>query len=136
MITAYQPGSRSARHLIAVVDHDDAVRESFSVLLEGVGYLVQTYESGLALLRDMPDVAANCLLLELNLPDLEGRRLVHRLCELGHDLPTVLMSTHPRIMLDTREYGPNVTAILQKPIEERYLFEAIEQAIVTGAGSA
>ena len=77
----------------------------------------------------MPDAAANCLLLELNLPDLDGQRLVRRLYELGHDLPTVLMSTHPRIMLDTTDFGPNVTAILQKPIEESYLFEAIENAI-------
>jgi FixJ family two-component response regulator len=117
---------------IAVVDSDAAVRESFSVLLEGVGYLVRTYESGLALLSSLPLFGRGCLLLETRRRNAEAAQLMSWLSKRGHDLPTVLMANHPNAVPATHLLPPFVTSVLHKPIEEASLFSAIEHALSTG----
>ena len=114
---------------VAIVDHDQAVRDSFSVLLEGVGYAVHSFDSGGALIKSLPHLRPHCLLLEFHLPEPNGRAVVDRLAELGHRLPTVFMASHPRALPDLADLGSNAIDILHKPIEEHCLFQAIERAI-------
>ncbi|MGI9520315.1 MAG: response regulator transcription factor [Hyphomicrobiaceae bacterium] len=116
---------------IAVVDSDAAVRESFSVLLEGVGYLVRTYGSGVALLSSLPLFGPGCLLLEARRRNAEASRLLGRLSELGHELPTVLMANHPDAIPASHLLSSSVTSVLHKPIDEANLFGAIEHALST-----
>ena len=129
-------GDRSKR-TVAIVDHDQAVRESFSVLLSGVGYSVHTFDSGLALINSLPLLRPHCLLLEFHLPELNGQAVVDRLADLGHSLPTVLMASHPRAVPGLVELGSNAVDILHKPIEEIWLAREIEAhgAITTAGGN-
>ena len=114
---------------VAIVDHDQAVRDSFSVLLDGVGYSVHTFDSGLALIKSLPQLSPHCLLLEFHLPELNGQAVIEQLAGLGHSLPTVFMASHPRLLPDLADLGSSAIDILHKPIEENCLFQAIERAI-------
>ena len=83
------------RKTVAIVDHDPAVRDSFSVLLDGAGYGVHAFESGGSLISSLPRLNPHCLLLEFHLPELNGLAVVDRLTKLGHAMPVVFMASHP-----------------------------------------
>ena len=119
-LPAPEPGQRS----IIVVDGDQAVRESFSVLLRLNGYSVATFANGRALL-DIPHAARpDCLLIEVDLPDIDGRFVVTRWRAAGHRTPVVMMAAHQRRL----ELGEPI-ALLRKPIEEASLLTALSSAI-------
>jgi two-component system, LuxR family, response regulator FixJ len=48
--------------LVHVVDDDEAVRDSLSVLLESAGLSVRTYDSATAFLDALPRLGAGCVL--------------------------------------------------------------------------
>ena len=114
---------------IAVADRDDAVRESFSALLGGAGYQVDTYHSGHALLSALPSMRADCLLLEAHLPDISAPRLLLDIHRTGLKLPSVLMADHALELPDISSIEPNPVALLFRPIQESCLFDAIETAL-------
>jgi FixJ family two-component response regulator len=118
--------------LIAVVDDDSAVRESFSVLLNGVGYLVKTYASGLELLQELPRTSTQCVLAATHLADLSGPQLLERIHEVGNGIPTLLMANHSREIPALSTLAPNLVGLLLKPVEEADLLTAIEAAIQLG----
>ena len=124
-----------AKPLISVVDGDSAVRDSFAVLLEGVGYEVRAFASGLDFLVGLSESAGDCLLTDMHLPDLDGPALMEKVDASGLRLPTILMVTQPRLLAGLGGRYPDVAAILQKPIREDCLFSAIETALGHFAGS-
>lgn len=114
---------------IAVADRDAAVRESFSALLGGAGYQVATYETGRSLLDALPDLRADCLLVEAHLPDISAPQLLLDIHQAGRHLPSVLMADHALELPELTSIEPNPAALLFRPIKESCLFEAIEQAL-------
>jgi len=114
---------------IAVADRDDAVRQSFSALLGGAGYQVDTYDSGRSLLNALPSLRADCLLLEAHLPDISAPRLLRDIHQAGRRLPSVLMADHALELPDLTVFEPNPVALLLRPIKENCLFSAIEAAL-------
>ena len=61
--------------LVHVVDDDEAVRDSLSLLLEAAGLSVRTYDSATAFLKALPNLAAGCVLTDVRMPELDGLEL-------------------------------------------------------------
>ena len=63
---------------VFVVDDDRSVRESLELLIDSAGWRPQTFASAQALLAHRPVAGPSCLILDLNLPDLNGLDLQKR----------------------------------------------------------
>src|SRR5258708_6354775 len=73
----------SDRSTVYVVDDDSRIREALSALLSSVGYDVMTFSSaGEYLAFQRPDVSA-CLVLDLDLPGMNGLELQKQLADAG-----------------------------------------------------
>ena len=129
MLFLRNPSPGQKRRMVAVVDGDRAVREAFSVLLDGVGYAVAPVNGGRELLGALPEFVPDCLLLEVDLPDIDGRQLVSKIHDKGLRMPTILMSTHARALDEAAGVFSDVTTFLTKPIAEESLFKAIDQSL-------
>ena len=57
---------------VLVSDDDPAVRRSLHMMLCAYGYDVQSYTSGQALLADPCAAAADCLVIDYSMPDVDG----------------------------------------------------------------
>ena len=60
---------------IYVVDDDEAIRRSLSFLLKTSGYAVRLFEGGTAFLKEAAGLEPGCVLLDVRMPDIDGREV-------------------------------------------------------------
>ena len=114
--------------MVAVIDDDDAVRESLRFLLETLGCDVATYGSAGQFLAEanLDDLA--CLVVDQHMPELSGLQLVARLRHEGHALPIALITGSPSADLVRRAREIGVSTVLEKPLADDVLLDFIEHA--------
>lgn len=112
--------------VVAVVDDDDAVRNSIRFLLEMANYTVRAYNSPARLLTDGWD-SLDCLVVDQHMPGITGLEVLTRLRGEGAGLPAVLITGSISADLERRavELGARV---LVKPLVEDDLLAFIAQA--------
>jgi two-component system response regulator FixJ len=117
-----------SHRLVAVVDDDDAVRESLRFLLEIAGYSVATYGSAAHFLREAPIDELACVVVDQHMPEQTGLQLISHLRRQGVALPVALITGSPSADLIRQASELNVMKVLEKPLDDDVLFEFIERA--------
>ncbi|MBL8433317.1 MAG: response regulator transcription factor [Zoogloea sp.] len=116
--------------LVCVVDDDDAVRLSMSLLIETLGLPVQSFSSALEVLSDEEVLRqAHCLVLDVRMPGLSGVGLQERLGRLGHTLPIIFVSAHGDVPMVARAMREGAFDFLQKPFNEQTLLDRVQEAV-------
>lgn len=110
--------------LVHLVDDDEAVRRSFARLLEFSGYEVKEYASGAQLLEAADGLDGLCILLDLNMPELDGFAITSKLAERSIGLPVVMMTGAGDLTLPALPAG--VAHLLQKPFRRGELVAVLE----------
>ena len=108
---------------IAIVDDDPAVLKALSRLLRTRSYRARTYGSGQELLAALPDELPDCLIVDLQMPEMNGLELQQHLASSGVAIPTILISAKGDVGLG--EHESDLVASLRKPLQEQALYEAI-----------
>src|SRR5262245_14144068 len=114
--------------LVAVVDDDDAVRDSLRFLLEIAGYVVATYSSAAEFLSESRIGEPACLVVDQHMPDQTGLQLVARLRGQGVTLPVALITGSPSPDLIRLASELNVAQVLEKPLNDDMLLQFVERA--------
>jgi DNA-binding response OmpR family regulator len=112
---------------VLVADDDPSIRESLKKLLENNGYEVLLAEDGEAAVQRITDEKLDLLLLDLEMPKLDGWDVfegVRSRCSL---LP-VIMITGLAAELETRLI-PGLDALIEKPIEVPALLKQVEDLL-------
>jgi FixJ family two-component response regulator len=117
------------RPVVAVVDDDDAVRESVRFLLEAAGFRVAVFASADNFLADQRGMNYGCLLLDQHMPIVTGLEMLQRLRAAGHEMPVAIMTGSPSAPLTRRALELGAAAVLEKPLAEPELFRFIEDSI-------
>ncbi len=119
---------RDPRPAVILVDDDPAVTHAmqFSFDLEGLD--VRSFRDGESLLAvdDLPE--KGCLILDHNLPGMDGIALLDRLRAAGIRLPAILITTNPRAALRNRAAAAGVP-IIEKPLLTDALLTAVRTAL-------
>ena len=111
---------------IAIVDDDPAVLKALSRLLRSHAFRPRTYGSGQEFLAALPTGLPDCLIVDLQMPEMNGLELQQHLVSNGIEIPTILITAHGDVAL--REHR-GLVASLRKPLQQQALFEAIERAV-------
>ena len=117
-----------SHRLVAVVDDDDAVRDSLRFLLEIAGYSVASYGSAAQFLHEAPIGELVCLVVDQHMPDQTGLQLVARLRAQGVSLPVALITGSPSADLIRLARELSVAKVMEKPLEDDVLLDFIEHA--------
>ena len=72
---------------IYLIDDDESMRISLSRMLRELGYLVDDYASAQAFLEKSVPVAPAVILLDMQMPDINGLDLQEKLLKLGRKTP-------------------------------------------------
>jgi FixJ family two-component response regulator len=116
--------------LVHVVDDDASFRTAIERRLKHAGYEVETYSSAQHLLDRPPGVEKpGCILLDVQMPGLNGLELQDRLIELGSILPIVFVTGHSDISTTVRAIKAGAEDFLTKPIPSEQMIDAIERAL-------
>lgn len=110
---------------ILVVDDDLDIREIVSEVLADEGYSVVTARNGAEALELLKTVTPALILLDLNMPVVDGVEFRQRQRENAAlaDIPTVVMSAMHRMPERVAELG--VEDALTKPVQLRRLLEVV-----------
>jgi len=114
--------------IVHVVDDDDAVRDSLTLLLESAGLAARTYSSATALLASPPN-PPGCVLTDVRMPDMDGLTLQRRLAEAGVRLPVIVMTGHADVPLAVEALKAGAADFLEKPFDDTQLVAAVSRAI-------
>jgi FixJ family two-component response regulator len=119
---------------VVVVDDDPSVLRALSRLIEAAGFRVLTFDRPSALLASaIPKVNA-CLVVDINLPEMNGSELCSALAASGRGLPTILITGRDDSAIQRLIEEAHPVAALFKPVDEQALFEAIARALPRSDG--
>jgi RNA polymerase sigma factor (sigma-70 family) len=121
-----------ASPLIHVVDDDPSFGAAIAELLKACGYQVALHGSAMQLLATRLGSEPACILLDVQMPDVDGPQLQARLAELGHRLPIVFLTGHVDIPTSVQAIKAGAEDFLTKPVRKENLLSAIERALEHG----
>jgi FixJ family two-component response regulator len=113
--------------IVLIVDDDPSVREALSELLEAHGLSVTAYASAGDYARSGRPASPSCLLLDVELPDINGLDLQSQLAGTDHP-PIVFITGHGDIPSSVRAIRHGAVDFLTKPFGEEAILAAIEMA--------
>ena len=114
---------------VFVVDDDVSVCVALSRVIRAAGLHVETFGTAAECLNADRLKDADCLVLDVHLPDLSGLELQANLTELGLELPIVFITGRGDIPMSVRAMKGGALEFLTKPFDNRQLLDAIEQGI-------
>jgi FixJ family two-component response regulator len=114
---------------VAVVDSDDAVLDSVSLVLEMHGWQVRTYSTGESFLDDLDRHQPDCIVLDPHLPGLSGAELARTVSTGNRCIPIIALTARPTSQLTADTVNAGVAALLTKPVSEETLVSSIQEAL-------
>jgi FixJ family two-component response regulator len=118
-----------ARPTVYVVDDDISVRESLESLISTAGWVPRTFASAHEFLNGPRAPGPSCLVLDVNLPDLNGLELQQRIADDRMDVPIIMITGYGDVPMTVRAMKAGAVEFLTKPFAEHALLSAIGDAI-------
>ncbi len=123
-------------HTVFVVDDDGSVRKSLVRLLKSMGYPARPYASAREFLDDWRhDPAPGCLVLDVQLPGLNGLELQEQLRASAIPIPIIFITGHGDIPMSVRAMKAGAVDFLAKPFQDADLLRAVQEAIARNVES-
>src|SRR5712671_6622585 len=118
-----------ATPIVFVVDDDVSVRESLEPLIRCAGWQPETFASAQEFLARPRVLAPSCLILDVNLPDLNGLDLQKRVAADRIDMPIIFITGYGDVPMTVRAMKGGAVEFLTKPFGDDVLVSAIRHAI-------
>ncbi len=119
----------AADAIVHVIDDDEAVRQSLSLLLRTAGVTARTYESASAFLNALPTIEAGCVITDVRMPGISGIELLRRLGEMQVKLPVIVITGHGDVPLAVEAMKNGAVDFLEKPFEDEHLIGSVRAAL-------
>jgi FixJ family two-component response regulator len=118
--------------LVSVVEDDQFFRESMRRLMRSLGYSVEAFPSAADFLASPRLGETACLIADVNMPAMTGLELHRRLIEIGHAVPTILVTAYPDDDVRKRALNDGIVCYLRKPVDENHLMRCLRAALHSG----
>jgi FixJ family two-component response regulator len=120
---------------VFLVDDDPAVRKALTRLIRSAGYNVQAFASALEFLNEWHagETGPGCLVLDVRMPGLSGLDLQRELQWANTSVPIIFITGHGDIPMSVKAMKQGAVDFLPKPVKDKLLLTAIEQALERGA---
>jgi FixJ family two-component response regulator len=115
--------------IIYVLDDDHRVREALSSLLSSLGLRVEVFASAAEYLQFKKPDAPACLILDLELPGMNGLELQREIAG-DYSPPIVFVTGHGDVPSSVRAMKAGAIEFLLKPFDNQELLKSIDAAIL------
>ncbi len=116
------------RRLVHIVDDEESIRRSARFMLSTAGFAVETWESGVAFLKDVRHVETGCILLDVRMPEMDGLEVQQALIDRGITMPVIILTGHGDVSIAVRAMKAGAVDFIEKPFEKAILLGAIDAA--------
>ncbi len=122
--------------MIAIVDDDESVCRALKRLVRSAGMEANTFASGqefIELIEGMPWLRVECLVLDVQMPKMNGLEVQQRLAQSGNATPVIFITAHDEPGLREKALAAGAVAFLRKPFNDELLIKTLHEAIKRGA---
>jgi two-component system, LuxR family, response regulator FixJ len=115
--------------VVYMVEDDPSFRKSMERLIRASGFEVLSFKCAPDFLAQSRLQRPACLLLDVQLPGMDGLRLQEKLLETECRLPVIFMTGHGNIPMSVQAMKKGAVDFLPKPFEAKDLRNAILKAV-------
>ena len=127
---------RTQKHLVAVVDDDESMRDTTKDLLDSAGFRAATFASAEAFLKSPRRANVSALIADMRMSGMSGLALHQQLASSGSPIPTILITAYPDDAVRARALKAGVYCYLAKPFAAEELLGCVGTAITAGRQGA
>src|SRR5215813_4272934 len=114
---------------VFVVDDDDDVRVSIAELLRSAGLQAESFATAREFLGRERGEGPACLVLDLQLPGMDGLDVQRELAASGNSMPIIFVTAHGDIPTTVKAMKSGAAEFLTKPFDDEQLLDLIHQAL-------
>ena len=103
--------------LISIVDDDDLFRAALEKLVKSLGLTARTFASAESYLQSSWVKETDCLIADIQMPNISGLELQERLSHLGFDIPIIFITAYPDDAVRTKAMNAGAVCFLHKPLD-------------------
>ena len=118
--------------MIALIEDDEAVLRSLSMLLAKRGHQVKSYGSAEEFLEALAGNTPLCVVSDIRMPGMSGLELHQRLSRSNPTLPVILITGHGDIAMAVDAIKQGAFDFVEKPFDDERLMARIQAAIESG----
>ena len=122
--------------LIAFVDDEEPIRKALTRLMRSAGLDAETFDSGATFLKSIDTRLPDCVVLDLQMPQMDGFAVQAHLAKLHGAVPVIIITGHDSPTNRERAIAGGASAYLRKPVNDRALLEAISAAVANAKRAA
>ncbi len=115
--------------LVYVVDDDEAVRDSLTLLLKAVGLASQTFSSAAEFLNHYDPEQHGCLVADIRMPGMSGLDLQDELNRGGAQIPLIFITGHGDVPMAVDAMKSGALDFIEKPFRDQDLLDRVQQAL-------
>ena len=115
--------------MVAVVEDDWFFRDSMRSLMKSLGYAVAGFSSAADFLASPHLIETGCLIADVQMPAMTGVELYRHLIDMGHAIPTILLTAHPNDTDRARALNDGVVCYLRKPVDDDALTRCLRTVL-------
>jgi FixJ family two-component response regulator len=115
--------------IVFVVDDDVSVRQSLELFISSVGLVPECSATAQEFLARPRPMVPSCVLLDVNLPDLNGLDVQRRVAADRTDTPIIFITGCGDVPTTVRAMKAGAIEFLTKPLDDDALLVAIEHAL-------
>jgi len=123
----------SATH-VAILDDDLSVRTAIGRVLKTLQIEVEAFATSVELFDAIERRRPDCLVLDLQMPGMNGVDVMRFLAQCGVEIPTIVITAHDEPTARSRCLDAGAAAYLGKPLDADELLKAIEMALAPRLG--
>ena len=121
-----------SKPLIAIVDDDESVCRAIRRLVRSVALDAETFTSGqnfLDLLYAMPSFQPDCVILDVQMPGMNGLEVQEQLAKSGKTVPVIFITAHDEVGVREKALAGGAVAYLRKPFNDELLIKTMSEAL-------
>jgi FixJ family two-component response regulator len=115
--------------VVFIVDDDVSIRESLEQLVLLQGWQPVVFSSAQDFLTSPRPSAPSCLVLDVNLPDLNGLDLQERIATSHTEMPVIFITGFGDVPMSVKAMKAGAAEFLTKPFDIEILLQAMRNAI-------
>ena len=119
---------------ILVVDDDKSLANTFKLVLQSVGFNVDTAITGLQALYKANRKKYDLVILDINLPDMLGDEVAEKIRENSKDVNIIMITGYSSFKDEVNEEALGIREVLMKPIPPEDLVKITKKALLKQQG--
>ena len=133
---ALPPESKERKKLMSIVDDDESVRRTTTLLIQSFGFQAAAFESAESLLNSDQLQETSCLIVDVQMPGMDGLQLQRHLAASGYKIPIIFITAYDSKESRQQAMQAGAVAFLSKPFNDELLLETIRGTLQDGEPNA